>query len=73
MLQQVVEQSRQVRAALARIEDSVDAAMGTDPHTVILDWLEAEMMAYNGNGSEIEDMRSRLLRQAVGLCSTCKR
>ena len=72
MLRQIEEQSRLARAALARLEESVAVATKTDPHTLILDWLQEELMGLHKNGSDPEDTGARLLRQAVGLCGNLK-
>jgi hypothetical protein len=71
MLRQLQATSDQLRTACARLEASIEATPNLAPQTVILDWLQAELVMLHQTGDE-EDTGSQLLKEALALSNALK-
>ncbi|TNC48458.1 hypothetical protein FHG66_13985 [Rubellimicrobium rubrum] len=71
MLRQLETSSRELRAACSRLEESLEAASDRAPQTVILDWLQSELMALHHAGDDT-DVGAQLLNAAVSFSNSIK-
>ena len=71
MLRQLETSSQELRAACSRLEESIEAASDQAPQTLILDWLQTELMALHHAGEET-DIGAQLLEAAVAFSNSLK-
>lgn len=67
MLRQMEEPSEAVREAYQRLADAAAEAVGWDPRTLLLDWLESELRALRQRGEHQSSVGSQLMKAAVAL------
>lgn len=67
MLRQIEASSPTLHDAYQRLADVASEAVGWDPRTVILDWLEGELRVLRQDGEQQGDVGSQLMKAAVAL------
>ena len=72
MLRQLETSSSELRAAFQRLGDLAGNAVGWDPRTVILDWLEGELRTLRHAGQHQDGRGSQLMSAAVALANVLK-
>ena len=72
MLRQIEADSPVLREAFARLAQAASEALGWDPSTIVLDWLEGELRTLRTAGQPHSPTGAQLMSAAVALAKALK-
>ena len=72
MLRQIEADSPALREAFARLAQAASEALGWDPSTIVLDWLESELRTLQAAGRPHSPTGAQLMSAAVALAKTLR-